>query len=173
MIFKKTVLSGVFLALCILLPFLTGQIPQLGSMLSPMHIPVFICGFICGWPYAAIIGFIAPLLRHIMLSMPPLLTAVAMAFELLAYGGFSALFSKLLPKTNKYIYVSLIASMFLGRIVWGTARYIIAVLTHAEFTFAAFMSGAFITALPGIICHIIIVPIVVIAIRKAGVLNDR
>ena len=172
MIFKKTVLSGVFLALCLLLPFFTGQIPQIGSILSPMHIPVFICGLVCGWPYAAIIGFIAPLLRHGMFSMPPLITAVSMAFELCAYGGFTALFSKILPKNTANIYVSLILSMVLGRFVWGIVRYILALLTHSEFTFAAFMSGAFITAVPGIICHLIIVPLVVIAIRKSGVVND-
>lgn len=172
MVFKKIVLTGVFLALCLILPFFTGQIPQIGSMLSPMHIPVFICGLVCGWPYAAIIGFIAPLLRHGMFYMPPLITAIAMAFELFAYGGFTALFSKILPKKPEYIYVSLILSMIFGRFVWGTARYIIALLTHSEFTIAAFISGAFITALPGIICHLIIVPLVVIAIRKSGVIND-
>lgn len=172
MAFKKTVLSGVFLALCLMLPFFTGQIPQIGSMLSPMHIPVFICGLVCGWPYAAIIGFTAPLLRHGMFSMPPLITAVAMAFELFAYGGFTALFSKMLPENTANIYVSLILSMVLGRFVWGIVKYILALLTHFEFTFAAFMSGAFITAVPGIICHLIIVPLVVMAIRKSGVLND-
>lgn len=45
------VLAAMFLALGIILPFFTGQIPQIGNMLLPMHLPVFLCGLICGWPY--------------------------------------------------------------------------------------------------------------------------
>lgn len=68
---QKLVAAALCLALCLLLPFLTGQIPQIGSALSPMHIPVLLCGFICGWPYALVVGFVAPLLRHLLFTMPP------------------------------------------------------------------------------------------------------
>ena len=80
------VLSALFLALGLVLPFFTGQIPQIGSMLLPMHIPALLCGLICGWQYGAVVGFIMPLMRSLLFTMPPLLTAVAMAFELAAYG---------------------------------------------------------------------------------------
>lgn len=171
---KKIILSGVFLALCIVLPFFTMQIPKLGSILSPMHIPVLICGFVCGWPYGAIIGFIAPLLRSVLTGgFPPMYpTAVAMAFELFAYGTFTALFSKILTKTKPNVYISLIISMVLGRIVWGIAMFVLSFISHSTFTFSAFLTAAFIQAIPGIICHIIIVPIVVFAVDRYGAKYD-
>ena len=92
-------LSGMFLALAYVLPFLTGQIPEIGSMLCPMHIPVLLCGFVCGAPYGLVVGFIAPMLRSLTLGMPPLFsTATAMAFELAVYGLVAGLLYKALPK---------------------------------------------------------------------------
>ena len=88
---RNLVLAALFLALALLLPFLTGQIPQIGKMISPMHIPAFLCGFVCGWPYALAVGFIAPLLRNLLFHMPPLFpTGVSMAFELATYGVVAA-----------------------------------------------------------------------------------
>ena len=96
---QKMVLAALFLALAYVLPFLTGQIPEIGSMLCPLHIPVLLCGFICGWPWGLAVGFIAPLFRSLTLGMPPLFpTAVCMAFELATYGAISGLMHKILPK---------------------------------------------------------------------------
>ena len=81
---RHLVYAAVCLALCMLLPFLTGQIPQIGSALSPMHIPVLLAGFLCGPWWAMAVGFVAPMLRHVWLGMPPLITAIAMSFELAA-----------------------------------------------------------------------------------------
>ena len=84
---KDLTLTAMFLALGLVLPFLTGQIPQIGNMLLPMHIPVFLCGLICGWRYGAILGFILPILRNAVFGMPVLFpTGIAMAFELMTYG---------------------------------------------------------------------------------------
>ena len=93
---QKIVFSAFFLALALALPFLTGQIPQIGNMLSPMHFPVLLCGFICGWPYGLAVGFIAPLLRFMVFGMPPIFpTGISMAFELAVYGAVSGfIFSK-------------------------------------------------------------------------------
>ena len=77
---RAMVLSAMFLALGLVLPFFTGQIPQIGGMLLPMHIPAFLCGLICGWQFGVVVGFIMPLLRMVLFGMPPLMTAVAMAF---------------------------------------------------------------------------------------------
>jgi thiamine transporter ThiT len=86
---KKMVLSALFIALGLVLPFFTGQIPQIGSRLLPMHIPILLCGFVCGAPFGLAAGFITPLLRSLIFGMPPMMpTAVAMAFELAAYGLF-------------------------------------------------------------------------------------
>ena len=170
---KKLVFAALCLALCLLLPFLTGQIPQIGGMLSPMHIPVMLCGFICGWPYALVVGLVAPLLRHVMFGMPPILTALSMTFELAAYGAFAGIFYKLLPKKTGYLYVALILAMLAGRAVYGIANLIILGVSGSVFTFQAFLAGAFITAWPGIICHIILIPLIVIALKKAKLMpND-
>lgn len=171
-IVKNTVFSAMFLALCIVLPVITGGIPQIGNMISPMHIPVFICGFVCGWQYGAVVGFVAPLLRSSVFHMPVMYpTAVAMAFELAAYGVVCGMLYKIFPKKNIYVYLSLIISMLSGRFVWGAARYIMAALSASEFSFAMFLSGAFAEAFPAIICHIIIVPLVVMALKKSKLIK--
>jgi len=165
---KKITFAGMFLALALLLPFLTGQIPQIGNALSPMHIPVLLCGFVCGGPIGFVIGFIAPLLRYMLFGMPPILpTGIAMAFELAIYGLTSGLFYKLLPKKIPYIYVSLVGSMLIGRVVWGIARFVISFLTKDQFGMAIFWAQAFINALPGIVLHIVLIPVIVMALQKS------
>ena len=156
------VLAAMFLALAFVMPFLTGKIPEIGSMLCPLHIPVLLCGFVCGWPWGLAVGFIAPLLRSLILGMPPLFpTAVCMAFELAAYGAVSGLMHKLLPRKKPYIYCSLLTAMIAGRLVWGGAMMVCMGINGSAFTFAAFIAGAFTNALPGIIVQIILIPILV------------
>ena len=171
---RKLTFSALYLAIAIVLPFLTGQIPEIGAMLCPMHIPVLLCGFVCGWQWGLAVGFIAPLLRSVMFGMPPMFPiGVAMAFELAAYGAVSGILYKLLPKKNVYIYVSLIGAMVLGRVVWGAVRFAIAGLTASEFPFSAFIAGAITTAIPGIILHIVLIPLLVMVHKKAKlVLNN-
>ena len=164
---KKITLSAFFLALALALPFLTGQIPQVGSMLCPMHIPVLLCGFVCGWQYGAIVGFIAPLLRSVCFGMPPIFpTATCMAFELAAYGLIAGLAYKLLPKKKFYLYPELLVSMIIGRLVWGLAMFVCLTATSAKFTFQAFLSGAVLNAIPGIALQILIIPPLVAVINE-------
>ena len=167
---KRLVYSALFLALALVLPFLTGQIPQIGSALSPMHIQVLLCGFVCGWPWGLAVGLIAPPLRYMLFGMPPAAVFIPMAFELAAYGAFSGLLYRVLPKRTGYIYVSLIGAMILGRIVWGVAKFIQAGLQSTTFPLSAFWAGAVVTAIPGIICHIILIPILVMALKKGGLM---
>ena len=163
----RMILSAMFLALAMVLPLLTGQIPQIGQALSPMHIPVLLCGFFCGPWYGLVVGFISPILRFFLFGMPPLMPGgVAMAFELATYGCLSGLLYKLLPKKIPFIYVSLICAMLAGRVVWGVARAVIAGGTNAQFGVQAFLAGAFINAVPGIILHIVLIPVIVIALRR-------
>lgn len=170
---KQLVLSGLFLALGLLMPFLTAQIPSVGSRLLPMHIPVLLCGFICGWPYGLIIGFVLPVFRNMLLGMPPMFpTAVAMSFELATYGFMSGFLYKLLPKKNVFTFVSLILSMICGRIVWGGVSFFLYGLSKAAFTWELFMAGAFINAIPGIVIQIIIIPVVVIALSEAKLIES-
>ena len=162
---KKMILSALFLALGFVLPFLTGQIPSVGAMLCPLHIPALLCGFLLGWPYGLVVGFILPLLRSFILGMPPLFpTATAMAFELAAYGAFAGILHKILPRKKPFIYVSLLSAMVLGRLIWGSVMFILLGLRGGSFTFAAFLAGAVLNALPGIIIQIVLIPILVMVL---------
>lgn len=166
---RKLTYAALFLALALVLPFLTGQIPQIGSALSPMHIPVLLCGFLVGWPWGLAVGFIAPLLRSVIFGMPVMVPgAVAMAFELAVYGLVSGILYRLLPKKKWSIYVTLIVAMLAGRVVWGIARLIIAGLSGNSFTWALFLAGAFTNAVPGIILHIVLIPVIVMVLERAG-----
>ena len=167
-------LSGMFLALAYVLPFFTGQIPEIGSMLCPMHIPVLLCGFVCGAPYGLLVGLVAPLLRSLTLGMPPLFpTATAMAFELAVYGLMAGLLYKTLPKKKINIYTSLVGSMIIGRIVWGIVMFCIMGFDVTKFGLAAFWTGAIVNAIPGIIVQIILIPMVVIVLEKAKLMPNK
>lgn len=159
--------SALCLALCLVLPFLTGQIPEIGNMLCPMHLPVLLCGFVCGPWYGAAIGFIAPLLRFALFGMPPIMpTGIAMCFELCAYGLTAGLLYRHLPHKPFRICAALITAMLSGRIVWGAVRVVLMGLGSSAFTWAAFMAGAFTNAIPGIILQLVLIPVLVLALEK-------
>ena len=166
---RRLTYAALFLAIALVLPFITGQIPQIGAMLSPMHIPVLLCGFLCGWPWGLAVGLIAPPLRSLLFGMPAMIPGgVAMAFELAVYGAVSGWLYRRLPKKPGSVYIALIIAMIAGRLVWGAARVILAGMTGSSFTWALFLAGAVTNAVPGIILHIVLVPILVIAMNRAG-----
>ena len=170
---RNMVVAALSLALCLVLPFLTGQIPEIGQALSPMHIPVLLCGFICGPWYGAVVGFIAPILRNLIFGMPPFPMNIPMAFELLTYGLVSGVMYRLLPKKHVSTYISLIVAMLAGRVIWGIGRVVLAGVQNSAFSMQMFIAGAFVDAVPGIICHIVLIPIIVIALEKAGLMRRR
>ena len=172
---RKLTYAALYLAIALVLPFVTGQVPEIGSMLCPMHIPALLCGFMCGWPWGLAVGFIAPLLRSVLFGMPPLFpTAAAMAFELAVYGGMAGLLYQLLPRKAWITYAVLIVSMIAGRIAWGAVRVILAGLSGSSFTWALFLAGAVTDAVPGIIMQLALIPVLVIAMDRAGLsLNKR
>ena len=158
----KMILASLFLALSYVMPFLTGQIPEFGAMLCPLHIPILLCGFICGPIWGLGAGAAAPLIRSLTLGMPPLFpTAICMAFELAAYGAVAGLMHKLLPRKKPFIYLSLIIAMTVGRIVWGIAMFSLIGMKGGAFTLPMFIAGAFTNALPGIIVQIVLIPVIV------------
>ena len=167
---KKISLSAMFFALGLILPFFTGQIPQIGSMLLPMHIPVFLCGFICGWKYGGVIGFLLPLMRYALFGMPPIYpTGIAMSFELATYGIVSGwLFNKGKWQCVIALYKSMITAMIAGRIVWAVIEMVLLGIGEGGFTFTMFLSGAIIQALPGIILQLILIPAIMVALDKAN-----
>lgn len=154
--------AAMFLAMAFVMPFLTGQIPKIGSMLCPMHIPVILCGYICGAPWGLVVGFIAPLLRSFTLGVPKLFpTAFAMAFELAVYGFASGLFYRLFSKKTVNIYTSLVLSMISGRLVWGIVQLFCVGLDTTKFSISVFWTSAVFNALPGIAIQLILIPIVI------------
>ena len=170
----KLVLAAFFLALAYVMPFLTGQIPSIGAMLCPMHLPVLLCGFLCGPAWGAAVGLIAPLFRSLTLGMPPLFpTALCMALELATYGAVAGLMHKLLPRKKPFIYCSLLTAMIVGRLVWGVAMFVFVGIKGGSFTLAAFLAGAFTNAIPGIVVQIILIPVLVMILDSPRFLQKK
>ena len=172
---KKLTLSAMFLALGLVLPFLTGQIPQIGNMLLPMHIPVFLCGLICGWQYGAVVVFILPLFRSAVFGMPVFFpTATAMAFELMTYGLVAGLLYSLSKwQCIRALYRCLVIAMLAGRVVWGVVQIIQLGVTGGGFTWQMFMAGAFLNAVPGIVVQLILIPVVMLSLNRTGLVPFR
>lgn len=160
----RLVLSALLLALGLVLPFLTGQIPEVGSRLLPLHLPALLCGFVCGWPWGLAVGAVLPVLRSFLFGMPPLMpTALAMAFEMAAYGAAAGV---LYRRCN--VYVSLVGAMIIGRLVWGVASWLLyAAFMPNGFSLAMFWAGGFVNAWPGMVLQLIVVPLIVTALKKA------
>jgi len=169
---KKLVTSSLLLALALVLPFVTGQIPEIGNMLLPMHLPVLLAGFVVGGPSAMFIGVAAPLLRSVLWGMPVLFPrAISMAFELAAYGFVSGFIYSRSKKNNASVFISLVIAMIAGRIIWGVVSMILYGAMGNSFTLALFMAEAFINAVPGIVIQLILIPIIVSALKKSNTIT--
>ena len=174
---KYLTLSAMFLAIGLFLPFFTGQIPHIGMALLPMHLPVLLCGLICGWKYGFSIGLIMPIMRSLLFGTPPLLPmAVAMTFELAVYGlvaGF--LYGRSRWQCIIALYKALLAAMVAGRLVFGAAMAVLSAFVFippdGAFTFKMFISGAIITAWPGIVLQLIFIPVLMVTLKRAGLVH--
>ena len=143
------------------------------SMLLPMHIPVLLCGLVCGWQYGAVVGFVAPLLRSVLFGMPPMYpVAIAMAFELLAYGLVIGWYIAAWPKGLGRRVCGAAYRMVAGRLVWGVAEVVLLGLGGKAFTAQAFLAGALLNAVPGIIVQLVLIPAVMAALQKAGAVKE-
>ena len=157
---KRLSYSAIFLALGMVLPFLTGQIKEIGDSLLPMHLVVMLCSLICGWKYGLVVGLVLPFLRSICFGMPPLYpNAIWMSVELLTYGFATDFIYSHLKKTTPNLLLSLVVSMIFGRASWGLCKW--ALLGGQKFTFYAFLVGGFTDALPGIIIQLVLIPVII------------
>lgn len=165
---KKTALAAVFLSIGFVLPIFTSQIKEIGDTLLPMHLPVLLCGIICGGNYGFLVGLALPILRALVFGMPPIYpNALWMSAELMTYGIVIGLvYKKCKNKGILGIYISLLAAMLSGRIVWGIAKTILLGLGGKTFTLVLFVSGGFIDALPGIVLQLILIPLIVSLVKK-------
>ncbi len=171
--FFSLTLAAMFLALGLVLPFLTGQIPQVGSMLLPMHIPVLLCGLVCGWQYGLGVGLVLPILRFMLFGMPPIYpTGIAMTFELAAYGlVVGLLYAHSRWKCILSLYRCMLLAMLAGRLVWGLAQCALLGIGADGFTWQMFAAGAFFKAIPGIILQLVFIPAVMVALDRTGLVR--
>lgn len=169
------VLSALFLAIALILPFFSAQLKEIGSMLLPMHIPVMLCGLVCGPAYGLTIGLIAPILRSALFAMPVMFpSAISMAFELATYGfvvGF--LFQKARWKCIKSLYRCLLISMVSGRVVWGIVQCILLGLGENGFTISMFVTSAIAKAIPGVILQLLLIPTVMLMLGKTHLVHMK
>lgn len=172
---QNLTLTAMFLAIGLVLPLLTGQIQQIGNMLLPMHIPVFLCALICGWQYGLPMAFILPIFRSFIFGMPPLYpTAIGMAFELATYAFVAGLlYARSRWQCTKALYRCLLVAMVAGRIVWGCVQTVLLGIGGNAFTFQAFIAGALLNAIPGIVLQLVLIPAIMVALDRTKLVPFR
>ncbi len=170
---KKMITAAACIALCVVLPLAFHAIPKSGSLLSPMHIPVFLCGLVCGPVYGLICGLIGPFASSILTQMPAMGFLPVMMVELAVYGLVSGIMMKVI-KTEKSVikvYISLFSAMVIGRIFAGLAQSL--VFSAGNYSLSMWISSYILGTLPAIVIHIILVPAVYFAIKRAGLVTDK
>lgn len=169
---KKLTLTSVCAALCVVLPIAFHSIPNAGTIFLPMHIPVLICGMICGWPYGLVCGLMGPLLSSAITGMPPVAMLPAMMVECGSYGAVSGLVLKVIRTGKTYgdLYIALVVAMIAGRVISGIAK---ALIFSPGLAMSAWVASSFVTALPGIVIQLVFLPGVVAMLMKAKVIPQR
>lgn len=164
---KKLVISALCVALGVVLPVVLHAVPNAGSVLLPMHLPVLLCGLICGPVYGLAAGALTPLLSSLITGMPPAAYLPSMLCELAVYGLVAGLLIRLIKTKSQTanIYLALIGAMLCGRLVYGALNALI--FQAGEYSLSLWLTGAFVTALPGIVIQLVLIPLVVVALRKA------
>ena len=169
---KRLTISALCMALCVVLPIAFHVIPNAGSVLLPMHIPVLLCGLVCGWQYGLLCGCVGPLVSSILTGMPPAAMLPGMMVECGMYGCVGGLMMERIRTGSLYgdIYISLPVAMLAGRILSGIAK---ALILAPGTSFAAWVTASFVTALPGISVQLIMLPSLIVALTKAGLIPER
>ena len=170
---KQMTLAAVCTALCVVLPIAFHSIPNAGSIFLPMHIPVLICGMICGWPYGLLCGIAGPLLSSALTGMPPAAMLPSMMVELAVYGAVAGLMMKLVHTKSTYadLYISLITAIVCGRVLAGVAKALI--FARGSYSMAAWVAGNVVTSWPGTVIQLVFIPGIVFALMKANLIPRR
>lgn len=167
---RQIALTGMCIALGVVLPVLFHAVPNAGSVLLPMHIPVLLCGFLAGWPFALACGVLTPALSTLFTGMPPAAILPAMVCELAVYGMVSSLIYHRMPKGRRVprLYLPLVAAMLAGRAVSGALNAL--VFSAGQYSLGAFVSASFVVALPGIVIQLVLIPALVGVLERTGFL---
>ncbi len=170
---KKIITTAACIALCVILPMIFHLIPDGGALFSPMHIPVLICGLLCGWQFGFACGILGPIVSHLLTGMPGLGFLPNMMIELALYGLMTGLMMKVVRtgKTYTDVLISLISAMLIGRVLMGIIVYLF--FSKGNYGISAWFASYFVGSIPGIIAHIILVPIIVLALMKARLVPQR
>ena len=170
---KKSIITAVMIALCVVLPMALHGIPKAGIIISPMHFPVLLCGLICGPVYGFFSGLAGALLSHLLTGMPPAPVLPGMLVELFFYGLSAGLLMKFV-KTRHLVadlYISLVGSMLIGRIAGGLSKALI--FSRGSYSLAAWASGYFVSTMPGMILQLILLPLIYVTLEKANLIPKR
>ncbi|MBP7174709.1 MAG: ECF transporter S component [Thermoclostridium sp.] len=170
---KRSIITAVCTALCVVLPMLFHSIPNAGSILSPMHIPVLLCGLICGWPFGLLCGLAGPLLSSLIAGMPPMAYLPPMMIELGIYGLVCGLVMSVVRTKKLYadLYISLVVSLIAGRIVAGLAKALI--FAAGKYSIAAWVTSYFVTCWPALVIQLVLIPTIVYALMQARLIPQR
>ena len=170
---KKSIICAVCIALCYVIPLFFHGIQNAGSIFCPMHIPVFMCGLICGWSYGLLCGIAGPVISSALTGMPPIAYLPNMVTELVIYGLVAGLMIKLVHTKNTYLdlYISLVVAIVLGRIAAGIVRALI--FTQGTYSMAMWVSGYVITSWPGTLIQFIFIPSIIMALMKGRLIPER
>ena len=171
---KQATITALCIALCYVLP-VVFHATGLGSAFSPMHIPVLLCGLVCGWPNGLICGLIGPLLSSVINGMPGPAMLPSMVPEIMAYGLVTGLMLKLVrtKNTTADLYMALGVAMIAGRVVGGIAKALVFMGSGEAFTLSIWVSSYFVATLPGIVCHLVLIPVLYWALVKAKLIPGR
>ena len=169
---KRTVLGALFAALCVVLPIAFHAIPNAGSIFLPMHIPVLLCGLVCGWPYGLVCGLLGPFLSSLLTGMPPAAMLPSMMVECAVYGAVSGIVLKTVRTgtTTRDLYIALVIAMIAGRVVSGIAK---ALILSPGITMSAWVAASFVTALPGILVQLVVIPLLVNLLIRIRMIPKR
>lgn len=170
---KKSIITAVCIALCVVLPQAFHAVPNAGAIYLPMHIPVLLCGLLCGWSYGLLCGLAGPALSALLTGMPPAAVLPGMLVECGVYGLAAGLLMQLVRTKHLYadLYISLAAAMLLGRVVSGIAKALI--FSAGSYSMASWVAGSFVTALPGIVIQLALLPSIVYALMRARLIPQR
>ncbi len=169
---KKMVLCAVCIALCVVVPMAFHAIPNGGTVFLPMHIPVLLCGMLCGWPLGGVCGLLGPLLSSLITQMPPAAALPGMMVECCVYGAVAGFLMDRIRTGKLYLdlYLSLVPAMLAGRVISGIAK---ALIFAPGTSLTGWATVSFVTGLPGIAIQLLLIPAILYALTRAGLIPRR
>ena len=169
---KRLTLTALCIALCVVVPMAFHVIPNAGAVMLPMHIPVLLCGLVCGWQYGLLCGVLGPLVSSVMTGMPPAAMLPGMMVECGMYGCVGGLLMERIRTGSLYadLYICLPAAMLAGRVISGVVK---ALILTPGLSFTAWATASFVTALPGISIQLILLPTLIVALTRASLIPGR